>query len=339
MRRSPIVIAAAGLLVLTAACGNGAGAAKEEPGDRSAGTAASITVAPAAAPTTTTAEPSSAEPDLCAYRGLGTWVDVYDYHPSFVHEGVAPPVTPASVREMADHGVETLYLQVAKDDPRTPGVVTDERLVGEFLTAAHDVGIKVVAWYLPTHGDQALDIARARAMVTFRTGDHRFDGVALDIEGIDAVADVTERNRRLVELVAELDRVADDLPVGSIVYPPVVFDVLNPSLWPDFPWAELASHTDVWLPMAYWTYRDDGSPYRDAYRYTKENVERMVAHAGAPDAPVHVIGGIGDTSTVADYEGFRQAASDAGAIGFSIYDFATFAPDAWAAVSTAPSSC
>ena len=50
---------------------------------------------------------------------------------------------------------------------------------------------------------------------------------------------------------------------------------------------------------------------------------------GDPAAPVHVIGGIGDTSTTADYQRFGRASADTATIGRSIYDWATTAAGAW----------
>jgi hypothetical protein len=276
--------------------------------------------------------------DVCAYRKLGAWIDVYDYVPAFAENGQVAPVTPDAVDELAAHGVHTLYLQVAKDDPRSPGLITDETRAAEFLRRAHAAGINVVAWFLPTHRDPELDRRRALALVEFRAGNERFDGVALDIEGTEAVPDVTERNRRLLDLSRALDDAAATMPLGAIVYPPLVFDVLNPSLWPDFPWADLAPHFDVWLPMAYWTYRSAGSPYRDAHRYVTENVQRLRQHLADPDAPVHVIGGLAEPMTATDIEAFRRAAGEQHAIGHSVYDFNTTSPSAWPLLAT-PSGC
>jgi hypothetical protein len=196
--------------------------------------------------------------------------------------------------------------------------------------------MRVVAWYLPTHRDHDLDVRRALALVKFTAGGRHFDGIALDIEGLD-LEDVAERNRRLIELMGRLDRAAGTIPIGAIVYPPVAFDVLNPALWPEFPWKQIAPHTDVWLPMAYWTYRDAGTQYRDAYRYTAENIQRLRGHVGAK-APVHVIGGIGDLATADDYAGMQRAARDERAIGTSVYDFNTMEPSAWPLLRTT-SSC
>ena len=49
---------------------------------------------------------------LDAYRGLGTWVDVYDW--SVTYAQGEPPVGLADVDRMADVGVQTLYIQASK---------------------------------------------------------------------------------------------------------------------------------------------------------------------------------------------------------------------------------
>jgi hypothetical protein len=323
-------------LALTAtACGAGADADK-----RSNGSTPKLSTSTSTATTSTTAspKPAAAEIDLCAYRDLGAWVDVYDYVPAFAENGQVAPVTPEAVATMRAHGVNTLYLQVAKDDPRSPGIITDAARSAEFLRRAHAAGIKVVAWYLATHRDHALDRARALALVHFRAGNERFDGVALDIEGTEAVPDVGERNRRLLDLMRAVDDAAGTMPVGAIVYPPVAFDVLNPTLWPSFPWAELAPHVDVWLPMAYWTYRSTDTPYRDAYRYVRENIERLRTHIADAEAPVHAIGGLAEDTTPADIDGMQRAAREQRALGMSVYDFNTTSPDAWPLLAV-PSTC
>jgi hypothetical protein len=273
---------------------------------------------------------------LCAFRGLGTWVDVYDTEAAFA--GGPPPVGVDAVERMHADGVHTLYLQVAKDDPRSAGVLTDPTRAGQFLVRAHQLGIKVVAWYLPTHRDPALDTERAIALARFRSHGQQFDGVALDIEGTTAVPSVAERNRRLLATAAALDRAAGNRPVGAIVYPPVATDVLNPALWPDFPWKQLASHVDVWLPMAYWTFRAPGSMYRDAYRYGRENIDRIRAHVGNK-AAVHLIGGIADATSSSDEQGFMRAVRAAHAIGASLYDFNTMRNGAWPAVRQPSPHC
>src|SRR5262245_56450678 len=164
MRRPHAVILTAALLFGSTACGT---AGTAESTSAQARRSPSTTTAPATARATTTAPttppkapPAPAKPDLCPYRDLGVWVDVYDYVPAFAENGQVAPVTPAAVDTMRAHGVHTLYLQVAKDDPRSPGTITDPPKAAEFLQRAHAAGIKVVAWYLPTHRDPNLDKAR-----------------------------------------------------------------------------------------------------------------------------------------------------------------------------------
>ena len=107
-----------------------------------------------------------------------------------------------------------------------------------------------------------------------------------------------------------------------LVIPPVVTQLLNTGYWPNFPWQQLAPLYDVWMPMAYWTNRTDASGYRDAYRYTAENIDRLRGHVGG-GAVVHAIGGIADQTTTADVDGILRAAVERHAIGGSLYDWRT----------------
>ena len=137
---------------------------------------------------------------MAAFRGLGTWVDVYDYGPSFQGSPGGPPaVTAASVDDMAKLGVKTLYLQASQDDTRSEGTLVDRRLVGDILRRAHRRGVQVVAWYLPHFDDIDRDLRHIRAMYDFRAGGERFDGIALDLEWTNDVKDPARRNRALVE--------------------------------------------------------------------------------------------------------------------------------------------
>ena len=85
-------------------------------------TAQSITRAPAAAAQVVLGPVTPPPPrDISVYRGLGTWVDAYDFSPQYQPNGAPPPVTPESMDDLAAAGVKTLYLQAAKDDIRSPG--------------------------------------------------------------------------------------------------------------------------------------------------------------------------------------------------------------------------
>lgn len=329
--------AALALVVALAACSSGTrSTAPEQP------IAATDHVTTTQAPrstTSTTVRPRVKADQLCAFRGLGTWVDVYDTEPAFQQPpGSTPPVNADAIARMADAGVHTLYLQVSKDDVRSPQLITNAEHASEFLTRAHAAHMKVVAWYLPKHLDPVQDEQRVIALAKFRAHGQRFDGIALDIEGLDQ-KDVALRNQRLIALMQSLDRVAGDRPVGAIVYPPVATEIVNPTLWPDFPWRALAPHVDVWLPMGYWTFRASASPYRDAARYTTDNITRLRADVGDPKLPVHVIGGVGDTATLSDYEGFERAARAGRTIGASVYDYNTTVSSAWPLLNEVKPDC
>jgi hypothetical protein len=261
--------------------------------------------------------PAPAERTVDVYAGAGAWVDRFDVGQA---DGT---VTPADVDAMADAGVRTLYLQAAADEPgRAPGL-TDPGLIARFLVRAHQRGLRVVGWYLPRFGDVERDLDHLRAIAEFDVLGHSFDGVAVDIEWRDTVADASERSARLVELSEGLRDAAGGDALGAIVLAPVHLDVVNPGFWPGFPWDELAPLYDAWLPMGYWTERSAASGYRDAATYTTENLRRLRAQVG-DDAPVHAIGGLGEDTGEHDLDRFVAAAEAEGAIGASIYDWATF---------------
>lgn len=255
------------------------------------------------------------------YGGLGTWIDAFDFDPAYVRDGAEPAVDPAVVDDLADAGIRTIYLQAARIDDRATGRLLDEGLLAEFLLRAHARGLEVVGWYLPRFEDVDADLDRLLAIATFEVLGHRFDGVAVDIEFIEGVPDSNLRSERLVELSRRLRDARPGEALGAIVPPPVQLEVVNPDYWPLFPWRALDTSYDVWLPMAYWTTRS--GEYRDAYRYAEESTRRLRNNLRRPDVPVHIIGGIGDATTAADLDGFGRALEDTGAIGGSIYDWAS----------------
>jgi LysM repeat protein len=265
---------------------------------------------------------------ISAYRQLGTWVDVYDYAPAFGPASGAPPLAPASVDKMAAAGIRTLYLQASIDSPRSTGILEAPTLLGAFLNRAHNKGMKVVAWYLPSFTDLDADLQRLRAMRDFRAGGQGFDGLAVDIEWTTGVPDTARRNAALIELSRRL-RAETDTAIAAIVLPPVLLEVVSQQYWPQFPWRSLAPYYDVWLPMAYWTDRTVASGYRDPQRYTSENITRIRANLGQPNAAVHVIGGVGGSSTAEQYRRFAAAARQGGAVGISLYDFRITEAAAW----------
>lgn len=284
-------------------------------------TATTTTTAPATtttvAPTTTTTAPAprfTMEP----YRGLGAWIDVFDWSSA---RG-APSLEPASMAELAAQGVQTVYIQASKWD--APELILEQPRLMAFIDEAHRLGMSVVGWYLPTFEDPGRDLQRMMAIVGLPV-----DGLAVDIEARNVV-DHVERNRRVVELSSALRAALPGEVLGVIPLEPILIEDINPRYWPDFPWAGIAPSYDVWMPMAYWTNRRADSPWRNAHDYTAANIDRVRARIGRPDAPVHALGGIGDTTSVEDLQAFRAAAMPRGVLGGSIYDFRTTQAPHWA---------
>ena len=97
-----------------------------------------------------------------------------------------------------------------------------------------------------------------------------------------------------------------------------------------FPWAELAPLYDIWLPMSYQSERKPSRGYRDAYRYMAENIDRMRAHLGAAD-----VAGARDRrhrrpkTAPSRRRRHHRASLERGAVGGSLYDWRTTAPDLW----------
>jgi len=267
-----------------------------------------------------------------AYRGHGAWVDGFDYSPPYAGGGV-PPVAPTALDDMAAAGVQTLYIQSGRLDDRSPDLLEDRWLLAEFLMRAEQNDIDVVAWYLPKWDDDSVDLDHLMAAHDFDVLGYRFDGVAVDIEWNQDGLEVEERNDRFVRLSRLLRVQTAGDPLGAIVLPPVQTEVINPAFWPDFPWSEIDSLYDVWMPMSYWSFR--GQPYGDGYSYNTESVQRLRANLGDPDALVHPIGGIGAEidappsgtepyiARVDQLDGFAQSLVDTRSIGGSIYDWLT----------------
>lgn len=263
------------------------------------------------------------------FFGMGTWVDVFDWAPSYA-KGKPIKLGPGAVDAMADQGVQVLYIQTTRADYAGPGDIVDPAVLTQWLDRAQARGLLVVAWYLPTLTDVAADLRRLQATAGLRT----VDGIGVDIES-KAVVNHDERSRRLVELSRLTRSALAGRPLSAITLPNVVTDVLNPNYWPRFPWAEIRPYYDVWQPMGYWTNRQATSPYRNAELYTRENIDRMRAKLGDPNAVVHPIGGIGDATTPADIQGFLRAVRQTGSIGASLYDWGTQSPSSYAPMRAA----
>ena len=280
-------------------------------------------------------EPAPAR-SLDPYRGTGTWADAYDFDPAYAPGKLT--VVPTDLAVMAETGVRTLFIQASRSDRRAVDLIADPWLLAGFLLAGDAADVAIVAWYLPKWTADDEDLERLLALDRFTVLGRRFAGIAVDIEwnrdGLGAI----ERSDRLVDLSDRLRRTVGDDPLGAIVMPPVITDEINLAYWPGFPWVELAGRYDVWLPMGYWSFRTE--EHADPAFYTTDNIRRLRADLGDPGAAVHAIGGIGAAdgtavvdpgeplASVDDLEPFVAALVGEGAIGGSIYDWASMGVDA-----------
>jgi hypothetical protein len=261
--------------------------------------------------------------DASSYEGLGTWVDVWD--------GAVLARPEAAVARMSDLGVTTLYLETSNYSQAVD--LVRPAALGRFLDAAHANGLRVVAWYLPSFKNVARDLRRSLAAIGFRSpkGDS-FDSFALDIEA-KVVPSAKKRTARLLALSRLLRRaVGNRYPLGAIIPSPVGMDLL-PKFWPGFPYAGLAKTYDVFLPMGYFTYRTKTGAATRAY--TEANVELLRTYTGDDSIVVHAVGGLAGSATIAQVRAFATAAADQGAVGASLYDYATTSAAQWRALSAA----
>jgi hypothetical protein len=256
---------------------------------------------------------------VSAYRGAGAWIDQYD-------ADVLDDPFPA-LSEMKARGVRTVFLETGSWKLPRNLDFRDRQGVELTIDQAHGLGMKVVAWYLPGLDDVALDMRRTRAALALRTlRGGSFDGFAVDIES-QRVRPLVLRNAALLRYSRALRRAAGtDYALGAVV-PDQRSTTISPGLWPGLPYAALAGVYDVFLPMAYSTYRGHGSSF--AYGYARANVEFL---RGATRRPVHLIGGIDPLLLPSEPAAIVRGALDGGAIGVSFYDFAGAQDATWRAL-------
>jgi hypothetical protein len=267
------------------------------------------------------AAPAAKSADVSVFGGLGTWVDIYD--------GQVYAAPERAAQGIAARNVRTVWVETANDGA-TVDVVKPAQL-GRFVDALHARGIHVVAWYLPGHVRQAVDLRRSLAMLEFRspTGG-AFDGVALDIESTK-VRNVAVRSSRAVALTRKVRQAAGDTPLAVIPFNPRGLE-RRPSTWPRFPWTQLAASADAFVPMIYTGGAMKG--FDATYGYVTRALRLLRAQTTDPDVQIHVAGGVADRLGPDELAGFIAAVDDdGGTIGVSLYDWMTTPPRAWKALA------
>ena len=255
-----------------------------------------------------------------AFRGLGAWVDTYDYS----------ALTPATVvSDLKAHGVRTLYLATARYDSATD--ILSPAAVATWLAAAHSAGIRVVGWYVPDYTNLTRDVRRTLAIASYVSpAGQRFDAVGIDIEYMAAGSSPSAWNQAVATHLARV-RAGTARPIVAIVLPPVLMRHY-PDRWATFPWSAVRADANAVAPMSYWTSSTPaprcaaGDPQYCAYQYTRDNVLLSRQYTGLP---VHVIGGSGAAATPAEVSDYVRAARETAAAGGSFYDYRTTKAEFW----------
>ena len=261
---------------------------------------------------------------VTAYRGLGTWIDIWD---------AAQWRNPeAAVAAMQAHKVRTLYLETgnfSRTDAQYANYLKDSK---RFITACHARGIRIVAWYLPSLKNVDKDFKRCAQAIDLRTADgQRFDSFALDIED-RSVKSVSERNRRLTALSKRLRaKVGNAYPLGGIIPSPVALE-WAPPYWPGFPYKTVAKLYDVIVPMGYYTFHVKG--YAATYAETLRNVAIVREKTGDPGVPIHLIGGGANESSDGETTAYVRAVRETGLLGGSLYAFPDTSAADWRQLAT-----
>ena len=257
---------------------------------------------------------------LDAYRGLGSWVDIYDTR------AWANPA--AAVRDMSAHGVRTLYIETGNF--HTSPALHDPKALAVFISQAHARHMRVVAWYLPSLQSGSADYSRIARAIAFKTADgQKFDSFALDIEST-AVSSIGARNRGLAALSKKIRAlVGPRYALGAIIPSPAALSQKR-GYWDDFPYTAVARNYDVFLPMGYYTYHGKGASA--ARSDTTANIRVLRSQKGCASKPIHLIGGIADDSSTAEVQAFVKATREMHCFGASLYGWVgTTGPD-WKAL-------
>jgi hypothetical protein len=290
----------------------------------------------AATPTTVAAAPPHVEPKpelsaaglngggvvspggLDAYRGMGAWIDLYDY---VIRTQIDAAATAADLKR---RGVRTLYLQTGRWN--IPVDIANASAASALIEAAHAQGISVVGWYLPGFADLERDVRASLAVLNFRTpAGQGFDGFAADIEDNRAVGGrLAAFNAGVAAYSAKLRREAPPGAVLGAIVPDAKNNLRAPGLWAGFPWPDIAREYDVVMPMAYWSVVKRGctAATSNAEAYMREVMSLTQGQMGTPK-PLHPIGGIADCTTAREIEEYVNVGLEQGWIGGSIYDVLT----------------
>lgn len=262
----------------------------------------------------------AAAPSIDAYKGLGSWVDMFD------SRAWADPE--ATVNDMADQGVRTLFIETGNSTSQT--AIFMPQAQETFIRTAHAHGMKVVAWYLPAMTDVTYDYDRIAQTLAFETSDgQHFDSFALDIESAKVTPE-SARNRALDLLSRKIRTlVGPSYPLGAIIPSPVGI-AKQVHYWDTLPYSSIAKTYDVFVPMGYYTYHGRGASA--VASDTAGNIRILRAQPGCATVPIHLIGGIAEKSNPTEVQAFVDAAVSGGCVGVSLYGWPGTTAGDWKAL-------
>ena len=246
------------------------------------------------------------------FSGTGVWIDIWDAYEQ----------TPDKVVALAQqHAVPVIYVETS--NAKSKFDVVNPAPLKQLVALAHAVGIRVVPWYLPGFQKPKVDQRRLAAAMAIG-GTEAVDGIAVDIEAT-YVKRPSLRAKRAAALVAWLRATYPKAAIGAITPSPVNM------YWPIFPYDELHTSADAFLPMCY---PPRALTPQQMYDMTVGCVTKLRDVTGDQALPIHVVSGLAGGLSTAGLRAAARGARDAKANGFSFYDLATTKANGWAALAT-----
>ena len=246
------------------------------------------------------------------------WIDVYDWTNEYT--GGQPKVQLSDIDRMADLGIQTLFVQTAHNGSAAD-VIEQDRLL-PIIARAHDRGMDVVAWYLPTFEDGNVDLRRLVAAAALPV-----DGLGVDIESL-AVPDPADRTTRLLHLSTALRRSWARGPSRRSRRRRCTSRSSTPTTGRASRGRRSAPSTTSSCRCR--TGRGACPSGSRAGCYTGTDIDRIRASTGRPGMPIHVVGGVADGITLDDVVGMVHAIQARRILGGSLYDWNTSQAAQWA---------
>jgi len=273
-------------------------------------------------------------PSLTPIEGKGIWL---------MNADVTKTYTPQQIVATAvQDGIHTLYLEVGSTY-NNQGFWGQEAL-GTLLPLAHQNGIAVMGWIFDTLQNPAADLQLAQEAATYNVQGQTVDGLALDLEG-NATMNPSVVGPFDAQLRAELGPgtllVAVTYPPQSLAWPGTTSAAKQASASAVF--TLMAQTYDAVAPMDYWHHVDTTYTAAQARSYVQTSIIDLHQWSGDPAWPVAVIGQTYNMFTDSngipspqEVEGAMGGAEVEGAIGFSVYRWATATADEQSAFVAMP---